>query len=106
MSQYFRKPHERCGRNVKGELDLTKYATKSELKGATGNDSSRLAAKSDLTSLKTQVDKIYADELKALPADLSKLSTVGDNDVVKKLCLINWLQILILLIPIYQVLVD
>ena len=47
-------------------------------------DISNLALKSNLASLKTEVDKIDVDKLKAVPVDLSKLSNVVKNDVVKK----------------------
>ena len=48
-------------------------------------DTSKLAAKSDLVSLKAEVDKIDIDQLKTVPADLNKLSNVVDNvDNVKK----------------------
>ena len=36
MSQYFPQPHECSGQNVKVELDLSSYANKADLKGATG----------------------------------------------------------------------
>ena len=48
MSQYFPKPYNRFGGNVKAELDLSNYATKTDLKGATGIDTSRLALRSNL----------------------------------------------------------
>ena len=54
------------------------------LKKATGVDTSNLAAKSDLASLKAEVDKIDIDKLKTVPFDLFKLSNVVDNGVVKK----------------------
>ena len=69
---------------MKVELDLSNYATKTDLKEATGIDTSNLAAKSDLASLKAETDKIDVDKLKAVPVDLSKLSNVANNDVVKK----------------------
>ena len=59
------------------------------LKNVTGIDTSKLAAKSDLASLKTEVDKIDVDKLKTVSVDLSKLSNVVNNDVVKKLFMIN-----------------
>ena len=37
-----------------------------------------------INSLKTKVDKLYIDKLAAVPVDLSKLSDVVKNDVVKK----------------------
>lgn len=40
MRQYFSQLFERSGGNVKVELDLTNYATKADLKGATSIDAS------------------------------------------------------------------
>ena len=48
MSQYFPKPYNHFGGNVKAELDLSNYATKTDVKGATGIDMSRLALRSNL----------------------------------------------------------
>ena len=72
--------------NVKFQLDLSSYATKAELKNATGVDTSKLAAKSDLANLKTEVDKIDLKKLKLVPVDLSKLSNIVNNDVIKQNC--------------------
>ena len=74
MSQYFTKPYNHIGGNVKVELDLFSYATKTDLKGATVIDTPNLALKSNLAKLKAEVDKINVDKLKTVPADLSKLS--------------------------------
>ena len=63
---------------------MSNYATKLDLKNATGVDTSKLAAKSDLASLKTEVGKIDVDKLKTVPTDLCKLSNVVKNEVVKK----------------------
>ena len=57
---------------------------KKNFKNATGVDRSKLAAKSHLGSLKTEVDKINVDKLKTVPADLSKLSNVVKNEFAKK----------------------
>ena len=65
-------------------LDLSNYARKIDLRGAIDIGTSTLASKTDLTSLKTQVDNWDVDKQKTIPADLSKLSDVGDNDVAKK----------------------
>ena len=54
------------------------------MKKETGVDTSNLAAKSDLASLKVEIDEIDIRKLKNVPADLSKLSNVVNNDVVKK----------------------
>ena len=45
---------------------------------------SSYASKTNLAALKTEVDKIYIDELKTVPNALAKLSNVVKNDVVKK----------------------
>ena len=76
MSQYFSKPYRSSEGNVKVELDLSSYATKAELRNTTGIDTSNFALKSNLASLKTEVDKINVDKLKTVPVGLSKLSNV------------------------------
>ena len=47
-------------------------------------DTSKSAAKSDLVSLKAEVDNLDIDKLVPVPVDLSKLSDVAKNDVLKK----------------------
>ena len=83
MSQYFPKPYRAFEGNVKIELDWSSYATKADLKNTTGIDTSKLT-KSDLVSLKAEIDKIGVGKLKTVPVDLSKLSNVLKNEVVKK----------------------
>ena len=63
---------------------MSSYATKADLKNATGVDTSKLADKSDLASLKAEVDKIDVDKLKTVPVDLSKLRNLVKNEVFKK----------------------
>ena len=53
MSQYFPELYGHSGGNVKVELDLSNYANKTDWRGATSIDTSTLASKADLTSLKT-----------------------------------------------------
>ena len=60
------------------------YATKTDLKNVTHVDTSSFAIKTNLASLKTEVDKLDIDKLVPVPVDLSKLSDVVKNDVVKK----------------------
>ena len=86
MSQYFPKPYEPFGGDINVKLDLFNYATKPDLKNATGDDTSKLAAKSGLPSLKADIYKIGVEKLKT---DLSKLSSVIKNEEFKKLCMIN-----------------
>ena len=83
MSRYY-PPYKSSNQNIKVELDLTNYATKTDLKNITHLDVSSFASKTNLAALKTEVDKIDADKLKTVPVDLAKLSNVVNNDVVKK----------------------
>ena len=77
-------PYKSSGNNVKGELDLTNYATKTDLKNITHIDVSSFASKTNLAALKTEIDKIDANKLKTTPVDLAKLTNAIENDVVKK----------------------
>ena len=83
MSEYFPKPsgHEE---NIKVKIDLTNYATKEDIMSITHVDTSSFALKTNLSSLKTEVDKLDFDKLVPIPNDLSKLSNVVKNDVAKK----------------------
>ena len=105
MSGYFPEPKSSVGM-VKVELDLSNYATKPDLKNATGVDTSKFAKNVDLPSLKANADKLDIDKLKnvptnlnnlkskvdkldvdklvPVPVDISKLSDVVKNDVVKR----------------------
>ena len=89
MSQYFPKPYEPFGGNITVKIILSNYATKFELKEATGIGTSNFALKSSLASLKAEVHEIDVEKLTPVPADLSQLSNVVKNEVVKKLCMIN-----------------
>ena len=82
MSYY--PPYRSSSNNIKVKLDLVNYATKTDLKNITHADVSSFSSKTNLASLKTEVDKIDTDKLKTVPADLAKLSNVVKNDVVKK----------------------
>ena len=55
MTEYLPKS---LGRNVEVELYLSSYATKTDLKKATGVDASELAQKIDLASLNLDVDEL------------------------------------------------
>ena len=83
MSTYY-PPYKISSRNIKVELDLANYATKTDLKNITHVDVSSYASKTNLAALKSEVDKIDVDKLKTPPTDLAKLSNVVKNDVVKK----------------------
>ena len=83
MSYY--PPYKSSSSNIKVELDLSNYATENDLKKITHTDVSSFASKTNLSALKTEVDKIDIDKLKTVPDDLVKLSNVVKNEVVKKI---------------------
>ena len=83
MSQYFPKSYESFGGDINVKLDLSKYATKTDLKNISHVDASSFAIKSNLASLKTEVDKLDINKLTPVPNDIAKLSNVVKNDVVK-----------------------
>ena len=78
------RPYRHSSGNIKVQLDLSNYATKTDLKNITHADTSSFAGKTNLATLKIEVDKIDTDKLKTVPDDLAKLSNVVKNDVVKK----------------------
>ena len=82
MSQYF-PPYRSAGGKIKVELDLSSYATTTDLKNVTHINVSSFVSKTNLARLKTEVDKIDVDKLKTVPVDLTKLSNVVKNDAVK-----------------------
>ena len=86
-SQYFSTLYEPFGRDFNVRVDLPNYATKTDIKNISHVDTSSFALKSNLASLKTEVDKLDIDKLLPVPVDLSKLSDVIKNDVVKKNCI-------------------
>ena len=84
MSQYFPKPCEPFGGDINVKVDLSNYARKTDLKNVSRVDVSSFALKSNLTVLETEVDELDIDKLVPVPVDLSKLSDIVKNDVVKK----------------------
>ena len=83
MSQYFPKPFRSFGGNINVKVDLSNYATKTDLKNITCVDTSRFALKTNLDSLKIEVDKLDIDKLAPIPVDLSKLSDVVKIQLLK-----------------------
>ena len=82
MSYY--PPYKSSSNNIKVELDLSNYATKTALKNITHVDVSSFASKTNLAALKTEFDKIDIDKLKTAPVDLAKLTNVVEHDLVNK----------------------
>ena len=84
MSQYFPKPYEPFGGDINVKVDLSNYATKTDLKNVSHVDVSSFALTLNVASLKIEVDKLDFDKLVPIPVALSKLSDVVENDVTKK----------------------
>ena len=84
MSQYFPEPFEPFNGDINVKVDLSNYATKTDLKNISHIDVSSYALKLNLAGLKTEVDKLDINKLTSVPIDLAKLSNVVKNDVVKK----------------------
>ena len=83
MSTYY-PPYKGSSNNIKVELDLTNYVTKTDLKNITHTDVSSFASKTNLAALETEVVEIDVNKLKTVPDNLAKLSNVVKNEVVKK----------------------
>ena len=79
MSEYFQKPKS-LEVNVKVELDLSNYATKSDLKNV-----AKFTKKVELASLKSEVDKLDTDKLEKVPTGLNSLESKVDKLDVDKL---------------------
>ena len=84
MCQYFPKPYEPFDGDINVKVDLSNYARKADVKNISHVDISSFALKTNLANLKNEVEKLDIDKLVPIPDDLSKLSNVGKNDVVKK----------------------
>ena len=82
MTEHFSK-WKSFGTNVRVELDLSNYATKAYFKNATGIDTLDFAKKTDLASLKSDVDKLDIDTLKNVLNNLTNLKSKDKLDVDK-----------------------
>ena len=85
ISQYFPKPYEPFGGDINVKVDLSNYATKTDLKNVSHVDVSNFALKSNLASLQIEVDKLDIAKLTPVPNDLVKLSNVVKMMLSKKL---------------------
>ena len=72
MIKYFPNPNS-VGANVKVELNVSNYATKTDLKNA-----------KNLSNVKIKVDELDFDKLVPVPDDLNKVSDPVKNNVIKK----------------------
>ena len=83
MSEYF-PPYRSSGGNIKVELDLSSYATKTDFKNVAHVDVSSFALETNLANLKSEVNKKDIAKLTPAPDDLAKLGNEVKHDVVKK----------------------
>ena len=84
MSKFYPEPYEPFGGGINVKVDFSNYATKTDLKNVTHVVTSSFSLKTNLATLKTEVDKQDIDKLVPVPTDLSKLSNIVKNEVVKK----------------------
>ena len=89
MSQYFSKPFRSFGENISVKVDISNYETKTDLKNLTHVDTSNFALKTNLASLKTEVDNLGVDKLVSVLFYLSKLSELLKMMLLKKLFMEN-----------------
>ena len=88
MSQYFSEPfNSHFGDSIKVKIDLSNYATKTDIENISQVDTSSFALKTNLANPKTEVDKLDIGKLVPIPVDVSKLSDAVKNDLVKKNCI-------------------
>ena len=83
---YYPEPDTLIKSIIKVELDLStkssSFATKPDIKKATCVDTSEFVKKSDLISLKSDVDILHIDELKTVPVCVNNLKTDEDKLVI------------------------
>ena len=84
MSEYLLKLKSLVA-NVKVELDLSSYATKADLKNATGVGTSSFAKKANFSNSKSDVDKLDIDKFENVSTNLSNLKNKVDKLDVNKL---------------------
>ena len=84
ISQCFPKPYEPFAGDITVKIELPNYATRKDLKNGTGIDASKLALKCEQVSSKAEVDRLDVDKRVPAPVDLSKISHLVRNNVVKK----------------------
>ena len=83
MSKYFPKSFRSFGGNINIKVKLSNYATKTDIINISHIDTSSFALKTNLANPKTEVDTLDTDKLAPVATDLSKLSNVVENNVVK-----------------------
>ena len=79
------QPYTRSKNKTKIKLDQSNYATKSDLKNATGIDTAKSAENADLANLKSNIDKLGIDKIKTVPSVLHTLKSKADELGIRKL---------------------
>ena len=85
MSQYFPKAYEPFGGDISVKVNLSNYATQTDIKNTLHVDTSSFALKSNLAGLKIEADKLDINKLKSLPNNLSSLKSKVDELDIDKL---------------------
>ena len=85
MNQHFPKLYEPFGGDINIKVDLSNYARKTDTRNISHIDTSSFALKSNLSSLKAEVDKLNINKLKSLPNSLSNLKSKVDKLDINKL---------------------
>ena len=85
------KPFRSFGGNINVKVDLSSYATKTDLQNVTHVDTSRFALKANLASLKTKVDKLNIGKLQIMLILVNRVMLLKMM-LLKKLCMINLSQ--------------
>ena len=80
MSKYYPEPYQPFDGDINVRVDLSSYATKSDIKNISHVDTLSFALTKSLANLKTEFDKLVP-----VPVDLNKLSDAVKNNVVKKI---------------------
>ena len=79
-----------CSKNkIKVWLDLSNYAIKSNWKSAAGGDTSKSGGKTDLASLKSDIDKLNIEKLEEVPSGLNSFTSKVDELDVTLMTLSN-----------------
>ena len=84
MSKFFPDPYETFGGDINVTVNLSNYVTKTDLINVTHVDTSSFALKTNLATLKTEVDQLDIDKLVPVSTNLSKLINAVKNDAVEK----------------------
>ena len=71
-------------KHVTVDLKLEEVATKKDLESITHVNTSNFALKTNLSSLKTEIDKLDIPKLSTVLADLAKLNNKVANDLVEE----------------------